>query len=103
MSVKPRPKPLPPQYKLHYWESGSSDASAFSEIVRPCKVEVVQVGENLPCLSVPEFDVGSPRDTIRIEMPHEVGTSANRILMGNDFDSRCGYDAAAYFDVSLVH
>ena len=96
---------LPPQsqgqYKLHYWESASNDSSAYSEIVRPCKVEVVHVGGNLPCMAIPEFDVGSPRDTIRIEMPHEVGIGT-RMLMGNDFHSRCGYDAAAYFDVSYI-
>ena len=92
---------LPPQsqgqYKLHYWESGSNDSSAYSEVVRPCKVEVVHVGGNLPCMAIPEFDVGSPRDTIRIEMPHEASN-----LMGNGFDRRCGYDAAAYFDVSYI-
>ena len=96
---------LPPQsqgqYKLHYWESGSNDSSAYSEVVRPCKVEVVHVGENLPCMAIPESDIGSARDTIRIQMPHEAGIGS-RVLMGNGFDSRCGYDAAAYFDVSSI-
>ena len=96
---------LPPQsqgqYKLHYWESGSNDSNAYTGIVRPCKVEVVHVGDNLPCMAIPKSDGGSPRDTIRIEMPHEVGIGT-RVIVGNDFDSRCGHDAAAYFDVSLV-
>lgn len=92
---------LPPQsqgqYKLHYWESDSNDSNAHSELIRPCKVEVVHVGENMPCMAIPESDIGSPRDTIRIEMPHEASN-----LMGNGFDKRCGYDAVAYFDVSSI-
>ena len=79
---------LPPQsqgqYRLHYWESGSNDSGAHSEHVRPCKFELVHVGDNMPCMAVPRF-----------EMPLDRAPTGN-----NEFDRRCGLDGAAYFDVS---